>query len=515
MDKRYQVFVSSTYNDLIDERKEATQAILKCNCFPAGMELFPASNKNQWNVIKQVIDDSDFYLLIIAGRYGSLGTDDSGKRVGYTEMEFDYALLQGKPIIVMLHRHPENLSAKLTEKTEVNIKRLKKFREKAMSGRMVAFWENKDQLNSEILSSLHKMIVSTSEAVGWIKANTIPNTNEAKDLEPSLVIERFKAIDNAEDKIDYLEKNKYMVLDECFKDRKFIKDFATFININQQSDIICRAINLLPYDLGYREKNLLINMLDLKSLFFAQCKDGKIQDTKLSDFIVWLLDKLNKYSLCYSEPMLNCLKAGNFSSNQKNRYMRYIANCQLYSGQKKEGKSLIAYIMHEFDNEHRVLSINDLASLLAITCNNEDVFVEIYNAFINNDSIVQREIIYGIFKYCDSDIYIVTPRIQRMFLDMYEKVLSWNDDEIKVDWLLYCLFIRTCDIFTVDEILSKVEKFNDDVFYMFFWQLGSGQFVWSLGTCYNLDDKEKQRITKIIKKRNHPRGKKLLENLKR
>lgn len=96
MDKRYQVFVSSTYNDLIDERKEATQAILKCNCFPAGMELFPASNKKQWSVIKQVIDDSDFYLLILAGRYGSLGVDDFGTKVGYTEMEFDYALSKGK-----------------------------------------------------------------------------------------------------------------------------------------------------------------------------------------------------------------------------------------------------------------------------------------------------------------------------------------------------------------------------------------------------------------------------------
>lgn len=127
MIKRYQVFVSSTYTDLIEERKEATQAILKCNCFPAGMELFPASNKKQWNIIKQVIDDSDFYLLIMAGRYGSLGIDDTGKKVGYTEMEFDYALSQKKPIIVMLHSHPDTLPSKLTERTETNIKRLEKF----------------------------------------------------------------------------------------------------------------------------------------------------------------------------------------------------------------------------------------------------------------------------------------------------------------------------------------------------------------------------------------------------
>ena len=66
---KYQVFVSSTYVDLIEERKEITQAILEANCIPAGMELFPASNKSQWDFIKKVIDDSDFYLVILAKIY--------------------------------------------------------------------------------------------------------------------------------------------------------------------------------------------------------------------------------------------------------------------------------------------------------------------------------------------------------------------------------------------------------------------------------------------------------------
>lgn len=512
MDKRYQVFVSSTYDDLIDERKEATQAILKCNCFPAGMELFPASNKKQWSVIKQVIDDSDFYLLIIAGRYGSLGIDDSGKKIGYTEMEFDYALLQRKPIIVMLHRHPENLSAKLTEKTEVNIKRLEKFRDKAMSGRLVAFWENKDQLNGEILSSLHKMISSTPEAAGWIKADTIQKANNAENSEPLLIIEGLKAIDDVEDKINYLAEYQYRGLDGCFKDKKFIEEFANFMNINQPSDIICNAIDLLPYNLDYKAKKLLINMLDLKSLFFEQCKDGKIQGTKLSDSIVYLLNRLEEYSLDYSEPMLDCLKAGNFSPNQKNRYIKYIADCRCYSSQKGR-KGLVEYIVHEMNNKHRILSINDLCSLLTSTCDNEDAFIEVYNVFINNDKIVQKEIVDNIFKYCGSNIDIITPRIQRMFFDMCEKVLSWDDDNVKADWLLYCLFTRTYDIFTVDEIFSKVEEFNDDVFYMFFWQLGYGELGRGIEESYDLDDEEKQRVTQIIENRNHPRGKKLLEHL--
>lgn len=47
MDKRYQVFISSTYADLQDERQEVIQALLELDCIPAGMELFPAASEDQ------------------------------------------------------------------------------------------------------------------------------------------------------------------------------------------------------------------------------------------------------------------------------------------------------------------------------------------------------------------------------------------------------------------------------------------------------------------------------------
>jgi hypothetical protein len=73
MDKRDQVFVSSTFQDLQDERQEVMQAILELDCIPAGMELFPAANEEQWTLIKKVINDCDYYIVITAGRYGSIG----------------------------------------------------------------------------------------------------------------------------------------------------------------------------------------------------------------------------------------------------------------------------------------------------------------------------------------------------------------------------------------------------------------------------------------------------------
>lgn len=88
---KYQFFVGSTYKDLVDERQVAINAIIETNNIVAGMEFFGAVGENQLEHIKQEIDQTDYYLLIIGGRYGSL--TKSG--ISYTEEEYDYAVLNG------------------------------------------------------------------------------------------------------------------------------------------------------------------------------------------------------------------------------------------------------------------------------------------------------------------------------------------------------------------------------------------------------------------------------------
>lgn len=51
MDKKYQIFISSTYEDLKEERSEVVATILKSNHFPIGMEMFSADNVEQWEQI--------------------------------------------------------------------------------------------------------------------------------------------------------------------------------------------------------------------------------------------------------------------------------------------------------------------------------------------------------------------------------------------------------------------------------------------------------------------------------
>src|SRR6266849_5443594 len=99
--KRLQVFVSSTFSDLREERQAAVEAILSAGHIPAGMELFAAGDESQMEVIKQWIDESDVYLLILAGRYGSIEAK-SGK--SYTQLEYEYALGTGKPLFALRYQ---------------------------------------------------------------------------------------------------------------------------------------------------------------------------------------------------------------------------------------------------------------------------------------------------------------------------------------------------------------------------------------------------------------------------
>lgn len=98
MNKKLQVFVSSTYTDLIEERQAAVEAILDAGHIPAGMELFK-SGKHQMKTIQKCIDESDVFMLIIGGRYGSI---DEKYNKSYTQLEYEYALSKGMPVFAII-----------------------------------------------------------------------------------------------------------------------------------------------------------------------------------------------------------------------------------------------------------------------------------------------------------------------------------------------------------------------------------------------------------------------------
>lgn len=103
MDRKYQIFISSTYTDLKEDRQIAVEAILSARHIPAGMELFSAGSESQLTVIKRWIDESDIFMLILGGRYGSI-EPKSGK--SYTQLEYEFAVSAGKPFFAIVMSEP-------------------------------------------------------------------------------------------------------------------------------------------------------------------------------------------------------------------------------------------------------------------------------------------------------------------------------------------------------------------------------------------------------------------------
>jgi hypothetical protein len=170
VNKRYQVFISSTFSDLQEERREVIETLMQMDCIPAGMELFPASNDEQFEFIKKVIDDCDYYVLIIGGRYGSI----SYEGISYTEKEYDYALSKNIPVLSFIHGNPDNIPSGKTEKDEVNRIKLEKFKEKVSSNRLIKYWTDKKELPGAVALSLLNAI-KVHPQLGWVRGGNFDN----------------------------------------------------------------------------------------------------------------------------------------------------------------------------------------------------------------------------------------------------------------------------------------------------------------------------------------------------
>ena len=177
MEKRYQVFVSSTYADLQDERRHVIQTLMAMDCIPAGMELFPAADEEQWAFIKKIIDDCDYYILLIGGRYGS--TTPEG--VSFTEKEYDYAIERDLRVLAFVHENPGAIAVGKSDVDPELRARLEAFRGKVMTGRLVKTWSSADQLPGLVSLSLNKTL-KTHPAVGWVRADQVASADILSEL---------------------------------------------------------------------------------------------------------------------------------------------------------------------------------------------------------------------------------------------------------------------------------------------------------------------------------------------
>ncbi|MFD2937708.1 DnaB-like helicase C-terminal domain-containing protein [Spirosoma flavum] len=174
--RKLQVFVSSTYTDLIKERQAAVEAILTAGHIPAGMELFSAGDKSQMDVIKRWIDESDAYLLILAGRYGSI---DPELDKSYTQLEYEYALEKSKAffaLVITEKRLDEKVRSEGKGILELdNPQKLKDFKA-LVETKIVKFWDDERDIKLAILQTLPEF-ERRPELIGWVPGNEATASN--------------------------------------------------------------------------------------------------------------------------------------------------------------------------------------------------------------------------------------------------------------------------------------------------------------------------------------------------
>jgi len=236
--KKYQVFISSTFTDLAEERRKALNILLMADCIPAGMEAFVATDNEQFEVIKKVIDLCDYYILIIGKRYGSVNPD---ARISYTEMEYDYAKSKGIPVLVFAIDESVDLPDDKQEQDEYKIESLKTFRNKAMANRLASMWKNSDELTGAIAISIMRAKVEISRP-GWQRATDYD--------EVSLRREIMDLQKNNNELINDLAEAKKMVValteqtDVAFEECEFTIEYYYFKKRSTGSDKILSSITI-------------------------------------------------------------------------------------------------------------------------------------------------------------------------------------------------------------------------------------------------------------------------------
>lgn len=129
---KYSVFISSTFENLREERRAVQDTVIEAGDFPVQMESFPASDDAAFDLITTLLDQCDYCVLIIGGRYGAIA-DDGHK-------EYRYAVERQIPVLVMLHGQRGQIPSDKTERTDTGKRLLEEFIEEVSATKTRKTW---------------------------------------------------------------------------------------------------------------------------------------------------------------------------------------------------------------------------------------------------------------------------------------------------------------------------------------------------------------------------------------
>lgn len=313
---KYQVFISSTYSDLTQERKQVLDVLLMADCIPAGMESFVATDDEQFNVIKKVIDLCDYYILILGKRYGSIN-DTTG--LSYTEMEYNYAIDKGIPVLVFAIDDSVEVESDKVEKDDIKKGKLAEFKSRAMRNRLANVWRDTSDSMGKVAISIMKA-KSEINRPGWHRGSDIEReqlqreiielkkeNNELKEkLQLASLQEENRNLDELffqkHIELHYTEKiyvftsdtvvGKQIINTTLDKMFKFISLRLT--GVKKVSDFIESVSDFLSgYYVDKQDALILRNKFEQLNLIESYIGKDDVEMIKLTDFGKKMMNKLN------------------------------------------------------------------------------------------------------------------------------------------------------------------------------------------------------------------------------
>lgn len=296
-EKKYQVFISSTYSDLIDERRRILDILLMADCIPAGMEAFVATDVEQFEVIKKVIDLCDYYVLIIGKRYGSVNPSTG---LSYTEMEYEYAKQQQIPVLVFAIDEAVELPSDKIETDSNKVEALNRFRQNAMTNRLVSLWKTPEELTAALAISIMRA-KNEIERPGWQRA---ADYDEASLLRDILNLQKENAqlkkdLAMAKEELQAITEITDVAFENCSISivyRSSIGKYGPhYGTVTQDLTELFKIIAMQMLDVSISESN--INKILCRKLFGEDSYAYSFSDPQ---FVKQILDQLKEAGLLYS-----------------------------------------------------------------------------------------------------------------------------------------------------------------------------------------------------------------------
>jgi hypothetical protein len=138
--------------------------------------MFSAADEEQWRIITRHIDESDYYVVLVAHRYGSMTPEG----ISYTQKEYEYARDAGIPCFGFIIEEAAKWPADRMERDNQATVALAEFKGR-IRDKPVGSWTNAEDLHGKVSIALMKAF-NTQPREGWVRAGNAPGPEVTAEL---------------------------------------------------------------------------------------------------------------------------------------------------------------------------------------------------------------------------------------------------------------------------------------------------------------------------------------------